>query len=268
MKFILRDDDLNYFSTLEDILKWYEDIFAMSIPVGFSTIPYVKPVSDVYTNNAHKENTEYPISQNAELVSFVKSAPLIEILQHGTTHENKMEEGRMCFEYAGIVPREEAKRGREELERAFGAPVSIFVPPHDWIDTAGVFSVENAGMNIIRGRGAGFRNWIFRPAYIAVFIRMLWFKCVYIFSRKQGLLKTPAYPRVLNFGRHKEMCSYRLEDPDVFAGLEYAHRTQGIFVVVTHLHFYDAEKKARILELIARARELGAEFVRPSTIFI
>ncbi len=268
MKFIIRDDDLNHFSKSSDISRWYSDIFVQDIPVSFSCIPFINPVGDMYPAHMPQEYKEFSIIDNPELFDYIKGNTLIEILQHGTTHANKKEKGQMRFEYAGTVPKEEAKRGREELERAFGAPVSIFVPPHDWIDTAGVLSVENAGMNIIRGRGAGFRNWIFRPAYVAVFIRMLWFKCVYIFSRKQGLLKTPAYPHVLNFGRHKEMCSYRLEDPDVFAGLEYAHRTQGIFVVVTHLHFYDAEKKARLLQLTVRARELGAEFVRPSTIFI
>ena len=268
MKFVLRDDDLNYFSTPEEISRWYDDIFAMDIPVGFSAIPLVKPTSDVYTDNVSKENAEYPISRNEELVSFVKNNSRIEILQHGTTHENKVENGRTLFEYAGRISRGEATRGREELEHAFGAPVSIFVPPHDWIDSEGILSVEAADMHIIRGRGAGLRNWIFRPAYVAIFFRMLWFRFVYLFSPRNGLLKVPAYPHVLNFGLHKELCSYRLEDADVFAGLEYVHRHNGIFVVVTHLHYYDTEKKARLLQLIARARELGAEFVRPSTIFI
>ena len=268
MKFIIRDDDVNYFSTPDTISKWYADIFSMDIPVGFSAIPFVKSGSDVYTNNAQKSTAEFPIHENTDLVSFITNTSHIEILQHGTTHENKQAHGRTLFEYAGLVSRDEAKRGREELERAFGAPVTVFVPPHDWIDSSGILSVEHAGMNIIRGRGAGLRNWIFRIEYISVCIQMLLFRIAYVFLTKRGLVKPPAYPRVLNFGRHKEMCSYRLEDADVFAGLEYASRTQGIFVLVTHLHYYDTEKKTLLLKLIARAKELDAEFVRPSSIFI
>jgi hypothetical protein len=48
MKFVIRDDDLNYFSKPSDIAEWYKDIFAQGIPVGFAVIPFVKPTSDVY----------------------------------------------------------------------------------------------------------------------------------------------------------------------------------------------------------------------------
>ncbi len=267
MKFIIRDDDLNYFSTPADIERWYHDIFAQNIPVGFSAIPFVKPTSDVYTSNAPKEQREYPLGLNQELVRYVQENHSIEILQHGTTHENKhahTKQGeKVLYEYAGEVPRSEAKRGRDELERAFGVPVTLFVPPHDWIGTSGVLSVEAAGMDIIRGRGAGLRNWIPRWEYFTIFLRMLWHKLSHI-----GMAKVPAYPYVLNFGKHKELCSYRLEDSDLFTGLEYAHKKNGIFVVVTHLHYFDEEKKALLEKCIARAQELGAEFVLPSTLFM
>jgi spermidine synthase len=72
---------------------------------------------------------------------------------------------------------------------------------------------------------------------------------------------------VLDFGKHKEACSYRLEDTDVFDGLAYAKKKKGIFVIVTHLHFYTDEKKKRLLEVIEKARENGAEFVAPSVLF-
>lgn len=258
MKFVIRDDDLNYFSTPEDITRWYEDLFAQGIPVGFSAIPYVTPLSDVYTADAVPGDTEYQISSNTDLVSYVRQNPLIEILQHGTTHETV--DG--VFEYARSVPRTEALRGREELERAFGTSVTVFVPPHDWIGSSGIRSIEHAKMDIIRGRGAGLRNLIPRVAYVLLFFKMLGYKAWHAVHGK-----VPAYPHVLDFGLHKEVCSYRLEDTDVFKGLDFAHKKDGIFVVVTHVHTLDEEKKELLIKLIKKAQDYDAEFVRPSELF-
>ena len=259
MRFVIRDDDLNYFSKPADIERWYADIFAQHIPVGFSTIPFVKPVSDVYTAGATAEEKEYPVSGNTALSAYVKNQPLIEILQHGTTHETKH-----GYEYAktsGLV--DDTRRGKEELQKAFGERFkAIFVPPHDWIGSHGVLAVEAAGMDVIRGRGAGLRNWLWRWQYASIFVRT-------IFFRASRLVRGTAfaYPYILDFGAHKEACSYRLEDTDVFDGLAYAHRKNGIFVVVTHLHFYTEEKKERLTRLIQKAREYGAECVPPSALF-
>ena len=258
MKFVIRDDDLNYFSTSEDIQQWYEDVFAQGIPVGFAAIPFVTAHSDVYTGDTVPEGKEYSIRENSNLVSYVGQQPLIEILQHGTTHETL--EG--VFEYARTVPRNEVMRGRDELEKAFSTSVSVFVPPHDWIGVSGIHSVEHAKMHIIRGRGAGLRNIIFRLEYFVIFLRMLAYK-----ARHSLLRKVPAYPYVLNFGLHKEVCSYRLEDTDVFEGLAYAHKKKGIFVVVTHVHTLNEKKKRLLMSLIEKARDYGAEFVRPSALF-
>lgn len=259
MNFVIRDDDLNYFSSPADIERWYADLFAQGVPVSFSAIPYVKPESDVYTGGASYESREYAISDNAALVRYVQGQPLADILQHGTTHETV--DG--VFEYAGKVARTEALRGREELERAFGRQVSVFVPPHDWIGVAGIRAVEVARMDVLRGRGAGLRNIILRFEYVVNFVKMLFFKAFNLLTSG----RVPAYPHVLDFGKHREACSYRLEDKDVFKGLKDAHKHNGNFIVVVHLHFYDEEKKARLLQLIERGRSLGVTFVRASDLF-
>jgi peptidoglycan/xylan/chitin deacetylase (PgdA/CDA1 family) len=264
MKFVIRDDDLNYFSTPADIERWYADIFAQQIPVGFAAIPFVTKASDVYPNlplpaQPVHHGEEFPIGDNTALVEYIKGNPLIEIVQHGSTHETV--DG--VFEYAQPVDlREATQQGKAELERAFGKPVKVFAPPHDWINTPGIRAVEAAHMDIIRGRGAGLRNLLWRWQYAVVFVRML----LYRFPRYISTAP-PVYPHVLNFGKHKEACSYRLEDADVFDGLAYTHKKNGVFVVVTHLHFYNDEKKQRLLKLIAQAKALGAEFVLPNSIF-
>jgi hypothetical protein len=186
--------------------------------------------------------------------------PYIEILQHGTTHETI--EG--VFEYAREVSVADVLRGKIELERAFGRHMSIFVPPHDWIGKGSLRSVIKAGFaSIIRGRSTGIRNVRLDRKYLGIFFLMLFFKITYRLESKF----VPVYPKVLNFGTHEEVCSYRLEDKDVFRGLAYAKRIEGIFVVVTHLHYYTPEKKQLLNDLIAQAKGYGAEFILPSDLF-
>lgn len=259
MKFVIRDDDLNYFSSPDDIKKWYGDIFEEKIPVGFSAIPFVKPISDVYTGGEQFNVQEYPISGNAELAAYIKDQPMIEIMQHGSTHENQ--DG--IYEYAsrnGLI--EATTRGNKELEKITGKRVNIFVPPHDWIGSHGIGAIELAGMNIIRGRGAGLRNIIFRKEYLQIFLKMIAFRFPKYISTTP-----PVYPFVLDFGKHKEMCSYRIEDLDVFDGLDRANKRDGNFVVVNHLHNFDASKKEKLVRLIQKARTFKAEFVYPSDLF-
>jgi hypothetical protein len=185
---------------------------------------------------------------------------LIEVLQHGCTHETK----NGIYEYqqkTGLI--KDTLRGNEELVRVFGKSIFGFAAPHDWIGTNGVLGIEAAKMNIIRGRGVGLRNWILRWQYIEIFFRML----VYRFP-KYISFNPPVYPYVLDFGKHKEVTSYRLEDPDVFEGLKHVHQNNGVFVVVAHVHSLNEEKKERLASLIKKACEYDAEFVAPSAVFI
>lgn len=260
MKFVIRDDDLNYFSTPADIERWYADIFAAGIPVGFSAIPFVKPISDVYSGTHATEDKEYPIHLNAELVSYVKGNPHIEILQHGTTHETR----NGIFEYGRESGLEgETVRGKEELEQAFGTRVRVFVPPHDRLSRHGIRSVEEAGLDIIRGYEVDTRHTKPRlPHDLLPFARMELHRLRHFRDPKR-----PSYPYVLDFGIHKEACSYRLEHETAFDGLAYTHQKQGVFVIVTHLHMFTEEKKERLLRLIEKAQELGAQLVFPQDLF-
>lgn len=247
MKFIIRDDDLSYFSKPADIDYWYSDLFAQQIPVGFSAIPFVKGTSDVYPRNG--VDKEFPISNNQELISYIIKNNLIEIFQHGCTHETK----NGTFEYAenhDLI--QDTLRGKIELEKAFGTKIKIFIPPHDWINKNGIEAIEAVGLDLIRGRGTGLKNLKFSFQYISNTLKMIF---------------DPFYPFVLNYGKHKEMRSFRLEDAGIFEGFKHAQDKNGIFVVVVHLHYYTKEKKGLLLKLIDRAKNYSAEFVKAGSIF-
>jgi peptidoglycan/xylan/chitin deacetylase (PgdA/CDA1 family) len=263
MNFIIRDDDLNYFSMPSDILKWYKDVFDQGIPVGFSTIPFVKTTSDVYTGNTKENNREYPISQNKGLVDFVKNHPLIEIMQHGCTHETK----NKIFEYQQKTCLfNETEKGKKELERAFNKTPKIFIAPHDSFSNQAIKAIEKNEMDIIRGKFHSRRQtFIFRKQY---FINVLKTKK---HRRKHGYQKDgPAYPYVLDFKKHKEAYSYRLKDDnleDLIKGLNYSYKVKGTFIITNHLHHCNNKRKNNLKILINRAKNFKAHFVFPYQIY-
>jgi len=260
MKFIIRDDDLNYFNKPSDIEMWYKDVFDLGIPVGFSVIPFIKTRSDILGLPLIDDNKEYPISKNRELVVFLKKNPLIEIMMHGCTHEIF----NWKFEYESEVDLfERTERGKKELEKTFEREIKIFVPPHDRISNQGILAVETAGMNIIRGIGS--KNFLFRPQYFKAIWKMALHRLK--FPNKQ---KTPAYPFVIDFGKHKEAYSNRLNEDnleDLIRRLKFCHEVNGNFIVTLHLYAFNQKIKDNLMFLIKMAKELKAKFVYPSNLF-
>ena len=260
--FTIRDDDLNYFSTPEDILWWYEDVFSQNIPVGLAAIPFIIPTGDSFPYiTSGLEVREYPIHANTTLTTYVKSNPLIEILQHGCTHETKDN----VFEYAatdGLF--EKTARGKAELEAAFDTTVCVFVAPHDTIGTHGIRAVEASGMDIIRGRGS--KTFLPRSQYVTGLARMVAHKLTH-----PRTATMPAYPYVLDFGGHKEAYSYRLEAirtvRQLHAYIDYAEKRRGHVVLVNHVHLRDEKTRENLYEAVRYARERGFAFVCPRELF-
>ena len=260
MKFVIRDDDLNYFSKKEDVERWYRDIFAREIPVGFSVVPFVKPISDVYPRNLPYENKEYPISKNKELVEYIRNNRLIEVMQHGCTHETRSG----IFEYvkkSGLI--EETERGKKELEETFGIGISSFVAPHDSFSSHAIRAIEKSYLNIIRSKGS--KNFLLRIEYVVPFLKMFTHRILHLVAKK-----APAYPFILKFKKHKEAFSVRLDEPldRLEQYFEYAYKKNSYFVLTAHLYTYKEVKKEKLLKLIELAKSKGdVEFVFPSRLF-
>lgn len=263
MKFVIRDDDLNYFSTPDDIERWYADIFSQGIPVGFSTIPFVKGTSDVYVGNeAVGNDREYPVGENRALIDYILRNPLIEIMQHGCTHETL----NGVFEYqkkSGLFG--ETARGKQYLENIFKRAIGIFVAPHDQISNHGIRAIEAARLNLIRSKGS--KNCILRASYITVLLNMVGHLIAHgVRSREQ----MPPYPYTIDVGKHREAFSIRLETnpKDLYRAIDFLAQKNGNMVMVTHLHTLTPEKKQILNDILAYAKKAGASFVRPSELFI
>lgn len=260
MKFVVRDDDLNYFSRPQDIERWYRPVFDEGISVLFSVIPFVTPGSKYLYHGGTPEMKPYPISNNPSLCEYIKNNPFVEVAQHGYNHEP----GGTGFEYRrGSDMVQKTREGRDELERAIGAAVKIFVPPHDAIDAKGIAAVEAAGMDIIRGTGS--KNVMPRFAYIGAWTRMAIHRLR--FPNKRTM---PAYPYVVDFGKHKEAYAVRLNNDNIdflLAALRYAARKRGNFIVTNHIFTNNDLRMENLLLLIREARKLGFSFVRASELF-
>ncbi len=263
-KFVIRDDDLCFFSAPEHIVSVYQQVFDQNIPVSFSTIPFINLPNDAWLPRplpVESETGEFPISDNARLVEYVNSNPLIEITQHGCTHQTP----GGIFEYVQTSGLYEATvRGKEELERTFGKSVNVFVAPHDQFSAHGIRAIEYAGLNIVRGKGV--RNFLPRCSYISAL-----FKMAFHIIRFKGVTRSmiPAYPHTLNLGEHREAFGIRIESrrEDLFTALALSYATGGNFVLVNHIHDFNDEKKLLMLDLIKKGQELGATFVTASNLF-
>jgi predicted deacetylase len=259
MKFVIRDDDLNYFSAPADVDRWYSDIFAAGIPVSFAVIPFVTPHADVYTR-ADAPYREYAVSENTELVSYLNNQSLAHIMLHGCTHETV--DG--IFEYQKISGlTKDTLRGKAELETSFG-PISVFVPPHDQISNHGLQSLEVAGLNLIRSKGS--KNILVRFSSLVVAFKMLLHRLRFI-TKPRTLI--PAYPHVVSLGRHQEAFAVRIESGTerLIGWLRYAYEHDGDFVVTMHIHDMTEEKKETLRTLIKEAKRLGAQFVPATELF-
>lgn len=260
--FVIRDDDLSFFSSPEDIQKWYGSVLNQNIPVSFATIPFITLPNDAHVPDGITETTGvFPISNNIRLVEYIKSHPLIDILLHGCFHQNI----GGIFEYQkkhGLF--EITTKGKRELESTFDRPIKVFVAPHDQVSNHALYALENSALNLIRGKGI--KNIIPRISYCSALIKMFLHRLRFLGISRSRM---PAYPNIIFLEKHSEAFGIRIETgrENLFRALRFAQQTGGNFILVNHIHDMNQEKKNLMTELIKTAHEMGAEFKSASQLF-
>ena len=96
VKLAIRDDDMNFFTRVEDIEYVYQDI--SSFPVSFAVIPTVTDVSTLGKCSDTKGN-QIPrwVGDNEELISWLKKKLVenrVDVLLHGITHGYMFKKGK------------------------------------------------------------------------------------------------------------------------------------------------------------------------------
>ena len=140
---IIRDDDINFFTSPKMLDKLYLEMFAMHIPTNLSIIPRVKTNIKIKNNlyskldglkyepfipkEYHDKNLYFEVYENRELVQFIESIKeFIEVIQHGYSHSPK------DFSSLNVI---ELKRkiidGRKILKKTFDVTPKFFSAPYD-----------------------------------------------------------------------------------------------------------------------------------------
>lgn len=149
---VLRDDDLNYYTSVNDLKLAYGDYLG-KIPISFATVPFIHKSMTVMAKLSGSCNVEKikhiidyeddlglddfqnyfmnykPIGENVELISFLSeliSTKKVDILLHGITHRFYPDGAEMLNNH---VPYYYVNQSKKYLENLFNYRLKYFVPP-------------------------------------------------------------------------------------------------------------------------------------------
>lgn len=270
MEFALRDDDTSYFTTPEELIRVYGDIWE-DIPISLSVVPFaVKSYNRGNFSQFRQNGEEKDIGNNSELVSFLKTKVKenkISIMLHGYNHRYLKKGSKWIGEYAWKdkrTLREETRKGKEHLENLLGVPVKVFVPPGNAISRKGARAVIENGLNISGSLILSKFNRNLNSAFVRNYLLKL--SCRIRFGK--------IYPYVMDYGSHKEIRAYGLVPgvslKELEEHLKFCYGRNAPFVLATH--HWEINKHPslqRILEsFLGFAQDLkGINFVSLDSIF-
>lgn len=237
MKFAIRDDDTNYFTTPEALLRNYEAVWD-KCPISLSVVPFhactkSRSIPEKYWSG----DKIFPIGENKELVQFLKEKireGKVSITLHGYNHKDNPD----GYEFeTGIELYDKVKRGKEYLEKLFNVKIETFIPPHNTISREGLAAVVDNGLNLVNIPSFKFGGRPFCFGNIIQFMKLRAFRLKH---------KNRKYPYVLNFGDHKEVGYYSLTPQVSFESLkrdfEFCRRMDGSFILATHYWEFTAKQ--------------------------
>ena len=132
--FIIRDDDLCFFTDPSEIESLYGDIWN-EFPITFSTVPWQKGTKAGHIPVMYWHSSRiYPIDENQKLVELIKTAVdtgKADIALHGVHHNYDIVNGTFRPELVRFNgdAKEQFRAARKYLSNLFGTNVNVFVPP-------------------------------------------------------------------------------------------------------------------------------------------
>lgn len=244
MKLIIRDDDLSYYAEPWHLEKVYSRIWD-KCPICFSTVPFIFPGhASTHLRDKHKKRLQ-PIGENKSLVGYLKEKmkerKVVLTLHgyshkdYGKTHEYERKDYKKLYK--------EVKEGKEYLEKVFNIKIKTFVAPHDRFSKAAIKAIEANGLNICRCFSPLPRELFFRKAYIQ---NMVEHSRLFLKYRTERRID-----RIHEFGGHKELYSYRVNDinhTNINELISYHKR--GILCVTNHYRTSNI-KREEVLEYLS-----------------
>ncbi len=269
MKIAVRDDDTCYFTSRPELERVYGDVW-QRVPVCLATVPFSVgyPRAGMPESEWHS-GRPFPLEQNPDLVAWLKqriAERRVTVALHGYTHEDYPD--GFEFQAAPDLDRRVVE-GRAYLEGLLGAPIRVFVPPHNALSRRGLAAVGRAGLNIL----GSFLS--FRPSNRPWDARTLsnWWR-IQSFRRATGRDRSAplVYPHPLRYRHHAEFGCHGLVPTTTFeqlaAGIEEARRFGGDFCLATHYWEVDDRLKGILMRFLDHAERLpDVRFVTAEELF-
>lgn len=265
-QFIIRDDDLSYWTKPQEIENLYKPFFDLGIKVCFSTIP--KSIKSKNRENYNEfyqiEKTETLLHKNKNLVYYLKELikeDRIEIMLHGYNHNyyfkykndylNATQENKKkCKKLGGKILRvgeyniqdfnilmKKTKDGKEYLEDILNVKIKNFVPPSNQISKEGIKAIYKNKLNL-----SGLIGFKYNREYTCQgtksFLRRIIFRLI-----NQKL----PYPYVADYGFHKELAAFSITPltnfNDLYNYMNYCKRKN--IPIQLSTHYWELKKDLR-----------------------
>lgn len=268
MIFAIRDDDTAFFTKPEELDSAYD--FVREGTVSLSVVPcsVFEHRDDVFPYSHDeveiKNNKYYFLDKNKRLVKYLKDSiheGKYEILLHGYTHEYMYVNGRWLPEMIWKDKSQlehELKFGKDYLENLLSTSIKVFVAPNN--------AVDNKAISIISDLGLDYSGIIY------INDRKLTYDYLVNFYKrwKVRITKGIPYPGVLNYGDHKELVAYTLDNLSRLKK-EYllCKKKEVPFVVYTHYWMLNQnpDVKKLLIDIYNFAIADGAKLVKLSECF-
>lgn len=294
MKFILRDDDVNFCYDVNQLEKWYSGVFELC-PISVCAVPYVKgdflkwarlACSDKekfmrdYKELYFEDNQVHPIGDNFELVNKLKlweKERKVMVSLHGIYHRNwnrNIEDIENNYStgaefWTDIDLTDHLFKAKMYLEGIIGRDITAFAAPQNLISYKGFIALKNIGLNIsCRPYSARDILGFLKLHGFVNLCRIYWYK--FFNPLKFRYLPLPISYRGFNVYNYVGgMYSGGNSIDYIKKSIEYVHKHNGVFTLCTHSWGYDEyidqnnmTQKETIIELINYAKGLGGvEFV-------
>lgn len=263
MKFAIRDDDTAFFTMPEELYRAYDFIKNGKISLSIVPMTVSKHKDSVYPYGKSRiDGKVHDIRDNIELIEYLKqNKTKYDFLLHGYDHQYKLVNGSWKAEMIWKSEdqlRHDISLGKEILEECLNQSISVFVAPNNMIDKKAIRVIEENSMDYSGIITKNDRDFSFR--YCCNFVKRWAYRLVC------GI----PYPGVLNYGNHKELVAYTLDDYDrlVYEYHKCKKRNQP-FVVYTHywMVYSNPKTKELLRKIYEYVSEDGAELVGLSECF-
>jgi hypothetical protein len=256
MALIIRDDDLSYWSSPEELEDLYAPLFDRGVKVSFAVVPFgVRMYHAGDLRRFYQDTEAVPLGKNDRLTDWLKekiAGGQAEAMLHGFNHlyyvegpngpEPAIRPALDVIRSQGAVPRligeffygsekeliRKISEGKNYLESLLDCPIRVFVPPSNQIGHGGIRAVVRSGLHMSGLIGRVYnREWSVRG--------LMTFGDRILFAMKhRGLV----YPKIADYGGHKELAGYAwtpsTDEQAIYRQLRYCKESGFPFQIATH----------------------------------